>query len=290
MQEFEFIKPGTLDELKLALSRGRCGVIAGGTDLLPAWNRNLPPGKQVWIDLTHINELKFIRESENEIHIGALTILNDLLDSEVLNQYAPGLVLAIGTIGCVQTRNRATLGGNLANASPAADCAPPLITLEARVHMFSPQGMRHVSLESFFIAPRQTVLAEQEIIHSISFDKPTGTWGASFIKHGNRRGMAISVASAAAYLQLDQTGQVSKVSVAAGSLAPTPVRVRSAEAAAQGSNLDNENWQINPDQILADIHPIDDLRATADHRVQASAVLITRTIRQAHVDAKRRLK
>jgi carbon-monoxide dehydrogenase medium subunit len=289
MQEFDFIKPETLDELRLALLKDRCGFIAGGTDLLPVWNRNSSLEKPVWIDLTHIKALRFIREEGNEIQIGALTILNDLLDSEVLNQYASGLVQAIATIGCVQTRNRGTLGGNLANASPAADCAPPLITLEARVHVYSPQGMRQVNLDSFFTHPGQTVLSEQEIIHSISFDKPIGVWGGIFIKHGNRRGMAISVASAAAFLQLDQAGQVSKVRVAVGSLAPTPVRVKSAEAAALGSNLDIEDWQIKPDQILDDIHPIGDLRATAEHRIQAGAVLISRAIRQAYVDAKRRL-
>jgi carbon-monoxide dehydrogenase medium subunit len=290
MQEFDFVRPLTLDELKMALLRDGCGVIAGGTDLLPAWNRNTQHGKQVWIDLTHIPELQFAREAENEFHLGALTTLNDLHDSTILNQYAPALVQAIATIGCVQTRNRGTLGGNLANASPAADCAPPLITLDAKVHIFSPKGMRQVSLDAFFTHPGQTVLAEQEIIHSVSFEKPAGAWGGCFIKHGNRRGMAISVASAAAFVQLDQAGQVSKVRVAVGSLAPTPIRVKSAEAAALESNLDTEDWQIKPDQILNDIHPIDDLRATADHRIQAGAVLISRAIRQAYDDARRKLK
>lgn len=290
MQEFDFIKPLTLDELKVALLSNNCGVIAGGTDLLPVWNRNSHPVKQVWIDLTHIQALGFVREEENKIHIGALSILSDLLDSAVVNQYAPALVQAIATIGCVQTRNRGTLGGNLANASPAADCAPPLLTQEAKVHIFSPNGMRQVDLDAFFTHPGQTVLAGQEIIHSISFEKPAGVWGGCFLKHGNRRGMAISVASAAAFVQLDQAGQVSNVRVAVGSLAPTPIRVRTAEAAALAANLESQDWQIKPDQIRADIHPIDDLRATAEHRIQAGAVLISRAIKQAYAEAMRRLK
>ena len=287
MQEFDFHTPETLEELRKTFLKGNCGFIAGGTDLLPIWNRNNSlPHKSVWIDLTHISELRFINEEENHINIGALCTHNDLLESDVLKIYAPALIQAVATIGCVQTRNRGTLGGNLANASPAADCAPPLLTLEARVNIYGQQGIRQVKLESFFTHPGHSVLTEREIIHSISFNKPTGAWGSSFIKHGNRQGMAISVASAAAFINLNQDGLINKVRIAVGSLAPTPVRVISAEEAVLESNSFQENLKLRPNLILKEINPIDDLRATAFHRNQTGAVLISRVVKQAYVAAK----
>lgn len=291
MQEFDFFKPITLEELRQTLFENEnSGVIAGGTDLLPLWNRHhQPSANKCWIDLTHINELRFIQEEDDQIHIGALSTHHDIAESALLKRFAPALVYAVTTIGCVQTRNRGTLGGNLANASPAADCAPPLLTHEACVNIMSQQGMHHVNLESFFISPRKSILVHGEIIHSVSFNKPAGVWGASYHKLGNRRGMAIAVASAASIVHLDQKGFVNKVRVAVGSLAPTPTRVKSAEEAVLGKNLQLENWHIEPDQLIKDIHPIDDVRATADYRLQAGAVLISRAVKEAYLSAQRRL-
>ncbi len=290
MQEFDFHKPETLDELKNASLDENCGFIAGGTDLLPRWNRyNSLQHKRVWIDLTHISELRFIDEEESHIQIGALCTHNDLLESDVLKKYTPALIQAAESIGCVQTRNRGTLGGNLANASPAADCAPPLLTLKAKVNIYGQQGIRQAKLESFFTSPGNSILTEQEIIHSISFAKPSGVWGSSFIKHGNRQGMAISVASAAAFIILDQEGRIIKVRIAVGSLAPTPVRVRSAEEVVLETNNLQKTLKLIPDLIFKEINPIDDLRATAFHRNQTGAILISRAVKQAYVAAKGRL-
>lgn len=289
MQVFNLIRPGNLDELRQLLCEEACGVIAGGTDLLPKWNRNhMAPDMGVWIDLTHLTELRFIKEDEDHIHIGALCTHSDLLESKLLFKQSPALIQAVSTIGCVQTRNRGTLGGNLANASPAADCAPPLLTLEATVNILTQQDIRHLPLESFFISPGQNALMQGEIIHSISFKKPTGFWGASFLKLGKRRAMAISIASVAAVLHLGKDGCVTKVRVAVGSLAPTPVRVKTAEADLSGKIIQPGKWHLDSETLRDDIHPIDDLRATAAYRYHAGVILIERTVEQAYLAAKRR--
>src|SRR5271157_466652 len=205
MFELEFHSPETAEELNVLLEQTKGQVVAGGTDVLPQLRRGQLRSTCL-VDITRLKQLRFIRDVDGYIHIGALTTYAEVIASPLLQLAAPALVTAAATVGCPQTRYRGTLGGNLANASPAADSAPPLLSLEAKASLASIRGERSIPLQDFFSGPGKTNLAPTEYITSISFCRPAGRWGTAFYKLGKRNGMAISIVSAAAYLELDLDG------------------------------------------------------------------------------------
>ncbi len=211
-------------------------LITGGTDILPRLRKgNL--NVSAIIDLSPIESLRYIREVDEWVEIGASTTHRMLERSDLLNNLAPALVMAAGSIGCPQTRARGTIGGNLANASPAADTVPPLLSLDADIVVRTPSEEKIVKLSDFFLGPGKTILSDQDLLTCIRFKKPHGRWGSSFLKLGKRKGMAISIASVAVYLHLDSTDHIDAVRLAYGSLAPTPVRAFSVEKALNGQTL-----------------------------------------------------
>jgi CO/xanthine dehydrogenase FAD-binding subunit len=290
MREFDFSLPRTIDELITALNERDSCVIAGGTDVIPKMKRNgaLLPAS-VWIDISHIDCLRFIRQEANRIHIGALTTHSEIIESSVMKEVAPSLVEAASTIGCIQTRNRGTLGGNLANASPAADSVPPLIAMGAQVHLLSGNGTRTLPVEEFFLSPGKTKLAAGEIIHSVSFDLLEEYWGTVFLKNGKRNGMAIAVASAAAAVILNSKGLISRARVAVGSVAPRPERSLAVEKAVVGQTGHSDLFRLAAREVVKDIAPIDDVRASAEYRERAVVVLVQRALEQAFKQAMRRM-
>jgi CO/xanthine dehydrogenase FAD-binding subunit len=289
MQDFDFLQPRSIEEmLALVDNVDRC-VIAGGTDVIPRLARNgstSSPG--IWVDITRIADLRFLRHKANQVHIGALITHAEIKESPLLIDEAQSLVQAVSTIGCVQTRNRGTLGGNLANASPAADCAPPLLTLNARVHILGRNDERVIPLDQFFLSPGLTQLSAGEIIHSVSFDIPEGNWGLAFIKHGKRNGMAIAVASAAVALRLSPDGAIQEARVAVGSVAPTPRLCPSVEKELTGVGTGMKVFEQAAQRVVDDIAPIADVRATAAYRRHTAVVLVRRALEQAYCEAQRR--
>jgi CO/xanthine dehydrogenase FAD-binding subunit len=277
MIDFDYLQPTTADELASMLARTQGRVVAGGTDILPRMRRGQFVAECL-VDISRLADLRFVRAVDGRIEIGALTTFAELEAAALLQGSAPALVQAAASVGCPQTRQRGTLGGNLANASPAADSAPPLLVLDADVTICSAAGARTVALRDFFAGPGKPCLEPGEYIHAVSFCCPTGRWGAEFAKLGKRSGMAISVASAAASLELDGEGLIRVARVAFGSVAPTPVRSPHAEAVLIGQIPSEELFWQAGQAALEDIQPIGDIRASREYRLHAAPVLAQRVL------------
>ena len=277
MIDITYHRSNSIEEAIQLLQLNGGKLITGGTDLLPRIRKgNL--NVSTIIDLSPIESLRYIREVDEWVEIGASTTHSMLERSDLLNHQAPALVMAAGSIGCPQTRTRGTIGGNLANASPAADTIPPLLSLDAEIVVRSPSEEKIVKLSDFFLGPGKTILSDQYLITCIRFKKPQGRWGSSFLKLGKRKGMAISIASVAVYLHLDPTDRIDAVRVAYGSLAPTPVRAFSVEKALNGQSYSVDLFQYAAEKCEQDISPIADIRASAEYRLKAAKVLTLRAL------------
>jgi len=288
MQEFDFLQPASLDELVATLDETGGRVLAGGTDIVPRMRHELFSA-DILVDASRVAELSFIDEQDGQVAIGALTTHDQLMHSELLHAVNPALVQAAASVGCNQTRQRGTLGGNLANASPAADTVPPLMVFDARVRLVSAGAERTLPLTDFFVEPGKTQMQSTEVIHSILFQALTGAWGSAFHKMGKRNGLAIAVVSAAAALHLDDTGTITDARLALGSVAPTVVRSPKAESILQGQQPTPTSIKDAAQACAADISPISDVRSTAEYRNHAAVVLAERALNQALDQARRPL-
>ncbi len=217
MHNVDFHRPKNAAELAEVLQSTGGRIVAGCTDVLPRAHRGRFPADCL-VDISRVKELRYIREASDQIQIGALATHADLANSALLQEAAPALVQAAATVGCPQTRNRGTLGGNLSNASPAADSAPPLLVLDARIQLVGSQSHRTMPLTDFFQGPGQTALLSGEYVEGVSFERPFGRWGSSFLKLGKRTGMAISIVSVAVLLAVAPDGSISTARVAMGSV------------------------------------------------------------------------
>jgi CO/xanthine dehydrogenase FAD-binding subunit len=289
MHEFEYYRPTTSGELFVILQQTGGQVVAGGTDIIPRWRRGNGLSDCL-IDISRLDGLRFIGEAAGQIEIGALTTHAGLVNSALLQTAAPLLAQAAAAVGSPQTRQRGTLGGNLVNASPAADLAPALLALNASVRLVSAQGERNLALADFWLGPGKTILAPGEILHSVSFQRPQGRWGTAFSKLGKRNGMAIAVASVAAYLELDSAGKIRNARLALGSLGPKPMRCPLAEAALTGETGNLDLFARAAQAVQAQITPIDDIRASAAYRKQSCGVLVQRVLQETCQQAMRRLE
>ncbi|MBW6463784.1 MAG: xanthine dehydrogenase family protein subunit M [Firmicutes bacterium] len=284
MNSFRLINPGSIDELYNQLSeRGSAGrIVAGGTDLLPAFKKEKTAVPEFVINLKSISELADINEEETKINVGALATHAEIVESFLIQGKAFVLAEACDKIASWQIRNLATVGGNIANASPAADSVPALLVLDAHLHLGSKNGHRDIKLEKYFTGPGQTVLADGELIEKVSFSALAKDEGAAFVKLGKRKAVTLSIVSAAAYVKLSPDHLVIEdVRLAMGSVAPTPLRIKSAEALLKGSKANQFDRQKLHETVRKDIKPIKDVRSTAEYRLEVSAVLIERAVKLA---------
>lgn len=287
MQEFNYHRPVTITELKEYLSQPGARILAGGTDIVPKMRQ----GKfsaQILVDTSGVRAMRFIEDQGSEIVLGALTTHQEAADSALLRNVNPALVTAAESIGCQQTRSRGTLGGNIANASPAADTLPPLLIFDASLLLQNLESERRVSLEDFLLGPGKTDLRDGEFIHSISFKPLFGLWGCSFIKVGKRSGMAISVVSTAVAVELNHKDRISDVRIALGSVAPTAIRCRKVEEALLDKEPEAALMKQIHDACKEEINPISDIRSTKEYRDHAAAVVIHRALESAVEQARRR--
>jgi CO/xanthine dehydrogenase FAD-binding subunit len=288
MQDFDFLRPKTLTELIEILADTSGCILAGGTDIIPKMRRAQFMARTL-VDISEIDELRFIKMQDHRIQIGSLATHHELANSPILSVYNPALVASALTIGCEQTRNRGTLGGNIANASPAADTIPSLMTFDAIVHLLSKTGERALPLNEFLDSPGKTKLNPGELIHSVSFEPLTGDWGASFLKLGKRNGMAISVVSASAAVVLDPDKRIMKTRLCLGSVASRVVRSPKAEKILMGQYPTEEIIDNAAHACIGDISPISDIRSTAEYRKHAAVVLTRRVLEQSIDHAFRRI-
>ncbi len=281
----EYFAPVSVREALDILQRynGQALVIAGGTDLivqLRKENRSVP----AVVDVTAVEELEYLAVEEGEVVVGAAVTHSQALASPLLQAYAPHLVEAIRTIGSVQIRNMGTIVGNVVNASPSGDTIPPLITLDARVVVQSALGQREEKVETFLQGPRRTSLKPGELVSHIRFPIPKQGCAFAFEKLGLRQAMHISVNNAALLLQW-QEDKVAEARIALGAVAPTVVRARKAEEFLVGRQLGED--VITQAAVLAKeaTSPIDDIRGTAEYRVEMAAVLVRKMLRRVRQQA-----
>lgn len=281
MQPFEYIVPHSIHELCQVLQTTGGKIVAGGTDMLPQM-RSAKQHPSTLIDISHIADLRYIRESDGEITIGALTTWSDILESPLIQKTAPALSQAASMVGAPMTRNRGTLGGNLGNASPAADSLPPLLTLDAKVHLISQSGQRQIPLNDFLTGPGKTQSKADECIWQVSYKKINQPFANTFLKLGPRQGMTISIASAAVLLALDATGKIALARVALGAVAPTAVRCPETEAFLIGKEPSGTLWQEAAQRVTKEISPIDDVRGTREYRSHVAGILTRRALETAY--------
>ena len=282
LPRFEYLVVSTVAEVCSLLSQyGKAAkVIAGGTDLLVKMKeRELAP--QYLVGLNGINDLDYIEYDEVDgLRIGALTSNDSVAGSVVIRERFGLLSEAAAKIGTPQIRNMGTIGGNLCNAAPSADTAPPLIALGARVKLVSSKGERTVLLEEFFTGPGETVLQTNELLTEIQVPKPIpGTRGV-YIKLFPRGAVDIAAVGVAALLILGKDGVCNDARIVLGAVAPTPVRANMAEAVIKGKKGKNELVQEAAETAAEEARPISDVRCSADYRQEMVKVLTRRALVQ----------
>jgi CO/xanthine dehydrogenase FAD-binding subunit len=268
--EYELVAPGSLSEVVSLLAErpGEWLPIAGGTDLLVLYSAGKLAARKL-VSLWNLPELRRIDVSEDEIRIGAGCTYTDLREHNVVGRDFPLLASAARWTGGIANQNRGTLGGNIANASPAADSLPPLLVYEAELILVSARGERHVAYVDFHTGYKKTLLAADELIRSICLPRRLAGYISYSRKVGARNAQAISKVCVAALGRVTG-GVIDEVRIAAGSVAPVPMRLRQTERVVRGQAIDTALLRRARETAMGEIRPIDDIRSTAAYR---SAVL-----------------
>ena len=272
--------PRHLFEAYERLAAGPTRPIAGGTDVMVAITGELGPIPEQMLDLSRIDALRGISLEASGLVLGARTTYTEIRRSALCREHLPALVEAAATIGAAQIQNRGTLGGNIANASPAGDTLPVLLAADAVILVGGQRGEREIPASEFFIEYRKTALAPDELILQVRFPLPPGRQ-LRFRKVGTRRAQAISkVVLALAWRDLGAHAW-DDVRVALGSVAATPIRARATEAVLEGARPTPEIADLAAETLAGELEPIDDVRSTADYRRVVSARILHRLLRDA---------
>jgi CO/xanthine dehydrogenase FAD-binding subunit len=274
LQDYEMRSVRTLDEA-LRVMAGEPGAwtpFAGGTDLMVLLDAGTLKARRL-LDIWSLTELGGVVTSADTIGIGALVTYTELLESDVVQRELPLLARAARDTGAAAIQNRGTVGGNIANASPAADLPPALLVYDAVVEVGSIRGRRHVPYSAFHRGYKQMDLAPDELILSVNLPRGRGGWKQAYRKVGTRRAQAISKICFAAAAEID-AGAVREVRIALGSVAPTVVRARAAESILRGRQLDAGLVEDACAALAMDISPIDDMRSSASYRRRVASNLL----------------
>ncbi len=284
MQAFEYIETMSLDQAIALLSQDpeRSRPFAGGTDLLP----QLREGRRqvgLVVDIKQIPELRTVMDHpERGLRIGAAAACYDICHNPAVAARYPGLVDGFGVIGAVQIQFRASVGGNLCNASPAADSIPALIVHGATCTAIGPNGQRTLPVEAFCVAPGRTALQPGEILAWIDVPAPADRSGAAYLRFIPRNEMDIAVVGAAAAVTLAADGGTfDSARLALGAVGPTPLLIAEAGEYLVGKPVSAETIAEAARIAQAAARPIDDVRGTAAFRTHLSAVLMRRAIERA---------
>ena len=277
LNTFEYLKPTSLGEALSVLDglkEKKTQVLAGGTDLIP-WLRGRVKDVDYLIDLADTG-LDHILFEQDQARIGAMVTFAALCEHPEVRLRLPAVAEAALQVGAVQTRNQATLGGNLCSAVPSLDGAPSLLVLGATLRLQAQAKERLVPIEQFFLGPRRTVLQPGEVLTEIIVPLRED-FTASFLRMGRRKALTLSIVNVAAGLAVDRQ-QVSEARIALGAVAPTPVRAYKAEQLLRGRKMTAELFAEAASVAATEISPISDLRASADYRRKISVVLVRRAL------------
>jgi carbon-monoxide dehydrogenase medium subunit len=279
LNTFEYLKPTSLGEALSVLDdlkEKKTQVLAGGTDLIP-WLRGRVKDVDYLIDLadTGLDHILFDYD-QDQARIGAMVTFAALCEHPEVRLRLPSIAEAALQVGAVQTRNQATIGGNLCSAVPSLDGAPALLVLGATLRLQVQGNERLVPIEQFFLGPRRTVLQPGEVLTEIVVPLRED-FTASFLRMGRRKALTLSIVNVAAGLAMDGQ-QVSQARIALGAVAPTPIRAYKAEQLLQGRKMAPELFAEAAAVAATEISPISDLRASADYRRKISVVLVRRAL------------
>lgn len=283
LPKFDYLKPKTIDEALSLLSKykGRAKVIAGGTDLILDMRRRSIKAPEYVIDLKGIPNLDYIKYDEGSgLSIGALTTIHAIETSPIIQEKFSILAQAAYVIGSIQVRNRGTVAGNICNAVPSADTAPPLLTLEAKLKPISQKGERTVNIEDFFRGPGETVLTSEELLQEIQVPNLPSNSRGVYLKLTPRSSMDLAVISAGVVV-IPEDGICKDIRIALGVAAPTPMRAKRAEEFIKGQKLNNEVIEKAARIASEESRPRDSMRASAEYRREMIRVLVRRAINQA---------
>jgi aerobic carbon-monoxide dehydrogenase medium subunit len=284
-EPLEMYQPTTLQEAsRLLKDKGAGGrFLAGGTDLVIAIKEKGLIPKYV-VDLKKVPGLSGIRENaDDSITIGALTTMREIETDSLLNKKYPFLCQSAAEVGSIQIRNRATVGGNMANATPSADVAPSLIALKATAKIVSAAGERTVPLEEFFRGPGQTVMTSDEILTAITLPKTGPQLVGEYIKFSPRDMMDLAYVGVAVAYNIAADKRCSGVRIVLGAVAPTPIRARNAEALLEGQLLTEELAAKVGAEAAQESKPISDVRSSADYRRAMVGAMTKRALLNAAV-------
>jgi carbon-monoxide dehydrogenase medium subunit len=281
MKRFDYLAPTSLAEaLEILSERPEAVPLAGGTDLLV----QIKEGSRSVETLLSLKRVPGLAgcACNGKLTLGSMVTLRQIAANEQIQRDYAALAIGAGLIGSVQIRNLATLGGNLCNAAPSADTAPPLLVLGAQAVCANAQGQyTTVPLDAFFVGPGYAVLGSNELLLEISVPQPARRSGSFYVRHTPRARMDLAVASVAAAITLDDDGAIAEARLALGAVAPTPMRATEAEALLPGQALTDELTQEAGALAARQAQPIDDQRASAAYRRHLVNILTQRALRGA---------
>ncbi|WP_430435793.1 FAD binding domain-containing protein [Oceanibaculum nanhaiense] len=274
MSDGQYLRPERLEDAVAALRDGAWTLLAGGTDHYPA--RVTVQRSEDILDITGLAGLRGISDAGDHFRIGALTRWSDIAEGD-LPPCFDGLRRAAREVGGMQIQNRATLAGNLCNASPAADGVPPLLTLDASVELASAEGVRTLPLSEFILGNRKTARRSDELMTAILVPKPAYPARSAFLKLGARKYLVISITMVAGLLEV-KDGRVAAARIAVGACSAVAQRLPALEAALVGQAAGPGLAGLAAEEHLAGLAPIDDIRADAGYRQDAALVLVKRCL------------
>ena len=255
-------------------------LMMGGTDLFPGLREDVYRPRVV-LDVKQIPSLRQITfDPEVGLSLGAAATMNEIARHPTIQRDYPLLAQAAATVASYQIRNRATIGGNLCNASPCADTAPAALVLEAELDLYGPQGTRRVPAREFFVGPGQTVLQPTELMTTIRFPLPTSTGAARYLKLGRCKSGDLSLVGVAVHGQPDGTASGYRFRIGLGSVGPVPFRALEAEAILANDAPGEDAFARAAETAMAAATPITDVRGTADYQRAMVRTLTLRALRE----------
>lgn len=277
-----FVRPKTTGEAMEFLSehKDNSRIVAGATDVMVQLRQVKPAEeKALWlVDITSIPHLAYVHVENGIVRIGAMTTHRDIARSPVIHDVAPFLADACRSVGSPQIRALGTIGGNIVNASPAADSLPPLTALSARLRLISGKGLRDVALEDFFRGPYKTILEPDEILEEIYFKAPEPSSCCAFLKLGRRESLAIARLSVAVFLNVDDSGRISESAIAPGACLPMPARITPAEEALVGKIPNKEVVDSASQEVGKEMVRVSGVRWSTEYKKPVVCALTRRAI------------
>ncbi|MFN0313961.1 MAG: FAD binding domain-containing protein [Burkholderiales bacterium] len=271
-----YLRPRYTGDALAALAQQPLEILAGGTDFYP-----VRVGRMVdedVLDITGIGALRGITEEPAHYRFGATTTWTDIVQAP-LPAWLKGLQWAAREVGGPQIQNAGTIGGNLCNASPAADGVPVLMALNASVELVSASGVRQMPLTDFLTGNRKTRLAPSELLAGVLVPKLKGRARSTFLKLGARRYLVISIAMVGACVETDEKGRITQAGIAVGACSVVAQRLRDLEDAVVGAPV-NQAWELAEARHLKGLNPIDDVRGDASYRRRAALQLVRDALRE----------